>query len=84
MSHIPPNCDAACKAKIILNGGRVRAETRNAQDIINHMKASEAEAYQLIAILDRTEDELIEWNNRMLAKTGYKRRTPKTPSLPEV
>lgn len=77
------SCDAACKAKIILNSGRVVAETRNAQAIANHLNPSEEEAYQLIAIWDEAEDKLTEWNNRMLAKSGYKRRTKKF-SLEEV
>lgn len=71
------SCDAACKAKIILNGGRVSAEIQNAQALANHLPLTEAEAYQLIAILDEAEDKLIEWNNRRLNGTGYKRRTKK-------
>lgn len=75
--HFPPNCDTACKAKIILNGGRVTAEISSALKLADHLKLTEADAYQLIAILDEAEDKLIEWNNRRLNGTGYKRRTDK-------
>lgn len=81
MSQIPPDCDAACRAKIILNSSRVIGEVNSALKLSEHLKdhglLNEAEAYQLIDILDEAEDKLIEWNNRRLGKTGYKRRTNK-------
>lgn len=70
-------CDAACRAKIILNGARVMAEIESALKLSNHLQLSEEVAYQLIQILDEAEDKLIEWNNRRLNSTGYKRRTIK-------
>lgn len=71
------SCDAACKAKIILNSGRVEAEIENAVNLSNHLSLSDDVAYQLIQILDEVEDKLMAWNNRRLASTGYKRRTQK-------
>lgn len=73
----PPECDAACRAKILLNSGRVIAEVKNASSILGHIALPEDVAYQLIQILDEIEDKLTEWNNRRLANTGYKRRTNK-------
>jgi len=75
-------CDLACQTKIILNGGRVAREAQAAVDMVKKLQAggielTEEEAYKLIEVLDIAEDKLIEFNNRMLAKTGYKRRTPK-------
>jgi hypothetical protein len=75
-------CNPACRAKIILNGGRVAAEAQASVQLFAHLQASgievtEKEAYKLIEILDTAEDLLIELNNLMLSKTGYKRRTPK-------
>lgn len=80
-AHFPPNCDAACRAKIILNSGRVIGEIKSALALSEHLRRNElmteTEAYQLIEILDEAEDKLIEWNNRRLNRTGYKRRTKK-------
>lgn len=70
-------CDAACRAKIILNGARVSREIEAAKELSAHLNLTEEEGYQLISILDEAEDKLIEFNNKTLAKTGYKRRTPK-------
>lgn len=70
-------CDAACKAKIILNGARVTREVDASLKLANHLELSEAEAYQLIQILDEAEDKLIAWNDRRLKQTGYVRRTKK-------
>lgn len=69
-----PTCDAACRAKIILNGGRVRGEINAA---VQQQGLSATEGQQLINILDEAEDKLIEWNNRRLTKTGYRRKTEK-------
>jgi hypothetical protein len=70
-------CNPACRAKIILNAGRVRGEVDSALELSGHVDLTEEEAYKLIEILDQAEDRLIEFNNQILAKTGYKRRTPK-------
>lgn len=38
---------------------------------------SAAEGQQFINMLDELEDKIIEFNNKLLAKTGYKRKTQK-------
>jgi len=71
-------CDAACRAKILLNGARVRAEVESALSLIDHLaNLPEDISYQLIEILDEAEDKLVEWNRRRLEGSGYKRRTSK-------
>jgi succinate dehydrogenase flavin-adding protein (antitoxin of CptAB toxin-antitoxin module) len=75
----PPECDAACRAKIILNSGRVMREVSSVLELSAHMqsigKFTDKEGQQLIDILDEVEDKLIEFNDRLLGKTGYKRKT---------
>lgn len=73
----PPDCNAACKAKIILNSSRVTGEIMAALDHAEKIGYKEHDAYTLIRILDEAEDRLVEFNNNMLNKTGYKRRTDK-------
>lgn len=77
----PPECDAACRAKILLNSQRVRQEAESAQILSNYLSEldlfSGKEGQQLINLYDEFEDKLIEYNNRLLAKTGYKRKTKK-------
>jgi hypothetical protein len=74
------NCPPACRAKIILNGGRVIGEINSVKDLVNNgTELTEEEGFLLIEILDQAEDRLIEFNNMILSKTGYKRRTNKFP-----
>lgn len=73
----PPECDAACRAKILLNSERVIGEIHSAMNLSGHLSLPKDIAYQLIQILDEAEDKLVEWNNRRLEMTGYQRRTSK-------
>jgi hypothetical protein len=77
----PPECDAACRAKILLNAGRVKGEISSGVELSGHLAKhgmfSATEGQQFINMLDELEDKIIEFNNRLLAKTGYKRKTTK-------
>lgn len=73
-NELPTYCDAACKAKILLNAGRVANESNMISNMVNNgiVKLSEAEGKELIAILDVAEEKLIKFNERMLKRAGYK------------
>lgn len=79
-------CDAACRAKILLNGARVIREIEAHRELIHRLEKSgvdvskvltKARGYKVIAALDQVEDLLIELNDLLLDSTGYKRKTPK-------
>lgn len=69
-----PTCNPACQQKIILNGGRVAAEANLAVNA-KHVYTSE-EGHELIALLDRMEQELMDFNNKILRRVGYTRPIP--------
>lgn len=71
---IPPGCDDACQAKIILNGGNLRGiADANYEALLRLPKDAfqQLEGAKLIKILNRMEDDVVEAQKLIAKGAGY-------------